>query len=206
MPIDSDEASDPPWPLGNLKRQHYKVIVIDPPWRWQAWSSRGLQKSPQTHYNCMDLAAIKQLPIAELADTEGCTLLLWATAPMIPEALDTLQAWGFTFKTMAAWAKRSSTGAKWAFGTGYIFRSAAEFIMVGTRGSPKQKVKNVRNLFVAPVREHSRKPAILFENAEALWDGPYAEVFSREARYGWDSFGDEPTKFTSNSEIDTLIF
>jgi N6-adenosine-specific RNA methylase IME4 len=116
-----------------------------------------------------------------------------------------LQAWGYTFKTMATWAKRSSTGAKWAFGTGYIFRSAAEFILVGTRGKPKQKVKNVRNLFIAPVREHSRKPDIIFEYAEALWDGPYAEVFSREARHGWDRFGDEPDRFVSNPEIDALI-
>ena len=33
------------------------------------------------------------------------------------------------------------------------------------------------------------------KQAEALFAGPYCEVFSRSSRPGWDSFGDEVGKF-----------
>jgi N6-adenosine-specific RNA methylase IME4 len=60
-----------------------------------------------------------------------------ATAPMLPDAIALMKAWGFTFKSAGTWAKRSSTGKKWAFGTGYCFRSAAEFYLLGTIGKSK---------------------------------------------------------------------
>jgi N6-adenosine-specific RNA methylase IME4 len=50
----------------------------------------------------MDLAAIKALPVAALAHPDGCALALWATAPMLPQAIEVMAAWGFTYKTMSA--------------------------------------------------------------------------------------------------------
>lgn len=91
--------------------------------------------------------------------------------------------------------KQSSTGEKWAFGTGYCFRSAAEFFLLGTIGKPKIRSKSVRNLMVAPIREHSRKPDAQYEIVEELFEGPYVEVFSRSARPGWHSWGLESGKF-----------
>lgn len=108
---------------------------------------------------------------------------------MLPDAIGLMKAWGFTFKSAGTWAKQSSTGRAWAFGTGYCFRSAAEFFLLGTIGTPKVKSRSIRNLMVAPVREHSRKPDQQFDNAEQLYDGPYSELFSRTARPGWDAWG-----------------
>ena len=139
----------------------------------------------------MTLRAIKALPVGALAHPDGCALVMWATAPMLPDAIETVEAWGFTFKSAGAWAKRSSTGAKWAFGTGYCFRSAAEFFLLATRGKPRQQVRNVRNLIVAPVREHSRKPAAMYAACEALWAGPRIELFARQRREGWAAWGDQ---------------
>ena len=173
----------------------YRVILADPPWSFKTFSDKGLGKSPQQHYGCMTLDDIINMPVDQLADPAGCVLILWATAPMMPQALTTMLAWGFGYKTMGAWAKQSSTGKKWSFGTGFVYRSAAEFWLYGTIGKPKQKVRNVRNLVVAPVREHSRKPEQMRRNIEALWDGPYLELFSRETACGWDSWGNETSKF-----------
>lgn len=189
-------------PFPNLPRGHFKVIMADPAWTFRTYSDKGLKKSPQSHYRCMPLADIKALPVASLAAPD-CALLMWGTAPMLPEAIDTLTAWGFTYKTAGAWHKRSSTGAKDAFGPGYIFRSATEFYLVGTRGKPAQKSRSIRNLIVAPVREHSRKPDEMRRNVEALWDGPYLELFAREAAPGWASWGDQPDKF--RPETATLL-
>ena len=94
---------------------------------------------------------------------------------MLREAIQLMASWGFTYKTGGSWAKQSSTGKKWAFGTGYILRSAAEPYLLGTIGSPSYNSASVRNLIVAPVREHSRKPDDMHPMIEQLVEGPYLE-------------------------------
>jgi N6-adenosine-specific RNA methylase IME4 len=123
-------------------------------------------------------------------------LIMWATAPMLPDAFEVMAAWGFKFKTAGAWAKESKSGEKIAFGTGYVYRSAAEFYLLGTIGKPAIKSKSVRNLIWAPVREHSRKPDQMHADVEALFDGPYLELFAREARPGWTVWGNQADKFS----------
>ena len=91
-----------------------------------------------------------------------------------------------------ACAKQSKTGQKWAFGTGYLLRSSAEFFLIGTRGHPRQLSRSARNLIIAPVREHSRKPDAMYVLIEATWPGPYVELFARYPRAGWRQWP-EPT-------------
>lgn len=182
------------WPFGDLVPMRYGCIIADPPWAFRLYSDAGDRKSPQHYYDCMDAAAIWDLPVSQLAAPD-CALFMWATAPMIRDALNVMRSWGFTYKTMGAWAKRSKADKAWAFGTGYCFRSAAEFFLLGTIGKPKVMSRSVRNLIVAPVREHSRKLDQLHGMAESLYAGPYAELFAREARQGWDCWGNEVGKF-----------
>lgn len=172
----------------------FGVILADPAWSFRTYSAAGLEKSPQAHYGCMTLADIGVLPVASVAAPD-CALIMWATAPMLPQALHTMQAWGFAFKSVGAWAKQSKTGLKWGFGTGFILRSASEFWLIGTRGKPKPLVRNVRNLIVAPVREHSRKPEQIYDIAERLYAGPRLEMFGRQRRPGWEIWGNEADRF-----------
>lgn len=182
------------WPFGDLLMFRYGLILADPPWAFRLHSDKGDRKSPQAHYPCMGQADLATLPVNQLAASD-CALLMWATAPMIREAITLMAAWGFTYKTMGSWAKQSSTGAAWAFGTGYCFRSASEFFLLGTTGKPKVRSRSVRNLIVAPVREHSRKPDQLHAMAEALYAGPYVELFARKRRAGWDAWGNDVDRF-----------
>lgn len=182
------------WPFGSIRPLSIGCFVSDPPWRFKNYSAKGEAKNPSAHYGCMDLADIAKLPVNQLAAPDAA-MLMWATAPMLPEAVALMKAWGFTFKSAGAWAKQSSTGKAWAFGTGYCFRSAAEFFLLGTIGNPKVQSRSVRNLIVAPVREHSRKPDDQYEMAEALFEGPYLELFSRASRPGWQHWGNESGKF-----------
>lgn len=186
------------WPFGDLKPFHYGAILADPPWYFRNYSAKGEMKNPVAHYDCMDMAALERLPVNHLAAPD-CAMFMWATAPMLPQAIYLLAAWGFTFKSAGAWAKQSSTGKAWAFGTGYCFRSASEFYLLGTRGKPKVQSRSIRNLIVAPVREHSRKPDDLHAHAEALFEGPYAELFGREQREGWEVWGNQTEKFTTEA-------
>jgi N6-adenosine-specific RNA methylase IME4 len=102
---------------------------------------------------------------------------------------------GLHLKTAGAWAKQSRTGKAWAFGTGHVLRSAAEFWLIGTIGRPPVLAHGERNLIVAPVREHSRKPDALRGAMERLFGGPCCELFARGSREGWSVWGNEIGRF-----------
>jgi len=182
------------WPFGDLRMFGYGLILLDPAWAFRNWSAKGEAKNPSAHYDVMSLDQLKALPVGHLAAPD-CACVMWGIAPMLDVAIDLLRHYGFTFKTMGGWAKQSSTGRKWQFGPGYIFRSALEPYIVGTIGSPPVLVHDVRNLIVAPVREHSRKPDEMHANLERLYPGPRVELFARQRRAGWDSWGNEADKF-----------
>lgn len=183
-----------PWPFDGLIPLRYGAIIADPPWAYTLYSAAGEKKAPQAHYGCMPFDQLAALPVNQLAAPD-CALIMWATAPLLPDAICLMSAWGFTYKTAGTWAKRGKADGAWSFGTGYILRSAAEFYIIGTTGRPRVRSRSVRNLIVAPVREHSRKPDDLHRQIEQLWHGPYAELFGRERRPGWDVWGNEVGKF-----------
>lgn len=178
------------WPFAPLTPLRYGAIIADPPWRFMNFSANGEKKNPVAHYRCTTTSKIAALPVSQLAAPD-CALVMWATAPMLDSAFHVMREWGFHFKTAGAWAKQSKTGTKLAFGTGYVLRSAAEFFLVGTIGKPEIRSRSERNLILAPVREHSRKPDAMHEIVERLFAGPYCELFARRARPGWDVWGDE---------------
>ena len=61
----------------------YGVIYADPPWRYKVWNGKG---RIEKHYPTMELENIMALPVGELTDKD-CALFLWATLPMLQEAL-----------------------------------------------------------------------------------------------------------------------
>lgn len=170
------------------QRGGYGVILADPPWRFATRGKLGPKAAP---YAVLSLVDLCRLPVWTIA-ADDAVCVMWTIQTHIDQALQVLGAWGFAYKTMGTWAKTSSTGKKWAFGTGFIYRNAAEFYIVGTKGRPKQVSKSVRNLIIEPVREHSRKPDRMYRDLEALY--PKArkiELFARARRRGWAAWGDE---------------
>ncbi len=178
----------------NLPIGPYDLIMADPPWYFATRSKKGITaKGAGGQYATMNLDQIKALPISQMAAPD-CLLWLWATNPMLPQALEVLEAWGFTFKTAGHWAKRTRHG-KQAFGTGYILRCAGEPFLIGTRGQPKT-ARNIRSVIEGPIREHSRKPDEAFTAAENLIPAARrVELFSRQRREGWTVWGNEANKF-----------
>ena len=172
----------------------YQFIMADPPWNFELRSEAGDEKSAQAQYDCMSLEDINALPVGKLAGADSL-LWLWCTHPMLPQALETLSAWGFTFKTSGVWSKRNPESGKLAFGTGYVLRCASEPFLIGTIGSPKT-TRSTRTVIEGPRREHSRKPDEAYTAAESLMpDIRRADLFSRQTRSGWDNWGDEAEKF-----------
>lgn len=175
----------------------YSCILADPPWKFKTYSAKGITaKGAEGQYPCMTLDDIKALPVSEIA-AKDCFLFLWATFPMLPEALEVMKEWGFKYKTGASWIKKTKNG-KIAFGTGYILRSASELLLVGTRGNPKVLNKSTRNFIDGVVREHSRKPDSQYAFIENLVGGERIELFARQSWNGWDCWGNETDKFERN--------
>lgn len=170
----------------------YSVILADPPWAFRAWSNKGMGRSAEQHYSTMRLEDIKALPVADLA-AEDCVLFLWATFPMLKEALEVIDTWGFTYKTVAfTWVKenRKSPGLFW--GLGYWTRANAEVCLLATRGSPKRQSAAVHQVILSPVERHSKKPDEVQERIVTLMgDVPRVELFARQETPGWDVWGNE---------------
>lgn len=172
----------------------YDVILADPPWKYRNWSKRGEGKGAAAQYDTMAVDDIMRLPVGNIAAKDS-VLFMWATFPLLPQAFAVMRAWGFDYKTGGAWAKKTKNG-KDAFGTGYIFRSAAELFLVGTRGHVSPMNRKTRNIINAVAREHSRKPDEQYELIENLFPGTNRiELFARQHREGWDVFGNETDKF-----------
>lgn len=181
------------WPWGDLQPHTYDFIMSDFAWHFALRSNKGEAKSAQAQYRTMTLDQIKSLPVLDLV-TENAVHWMWATNPMLPQALEVMKAQGFEYKTAGTWLKTTVHG-KIAFGTGYILRSSNEPFLIGTRGSPRTS-KSVRSGFTGLVREHSRKPEEAYEAAERLMpNARRLELYSRMNRPGWDSYGDEAGKF-----------
>lgn len=199
-PVPDPGSAHPGFP--GLKAWHYNLIMADPPWKWSAWSDAGMSRAPEAEYGTMPLDTIKALPVRELA-WKDCILWLWAHPSMLPQALDVIAAWGFTFTTTGVWVKRTPRG-KLGFGKGHVLRNASEPFLIGTLGKPAT-ARNVRSVIESPVvegpvREHSRKPDEAYEAADALRMGPKADLFSRQSRPGWDAWGLEAGKFDARAE------
>lgn len=82
-------------------------------------------------------------------------------------------------------------------GTGYWTRANPEQCLLFTRGSPKRLSASIEKLIVSPRREHSRKPDEIYERIEKLVGGPYLELFSRQERAGWKTWGNQVGKFSA---------
>jgi N6-adenosine-specific RNA methylase IME4 len=173
---------------------HYGVIYADPPWTFSTYSRKGKGRSAEAYYDCMTLADIKALPVAEWAAND-CILFLWTTDPLLEKAFEVIRAWGFTYKTVGFyWVKLRKpdslyNDSSFFTGLGFWTRANPEPCLLATRGTPHRLSANVRKLIVSPRREHSRKPDEAYARIEALCKGPYLEMFARSSQPGWDRWG-----------------
>jgi N6-adenosine-specific RNA methylase IME4 len=193
---------------GPTRAGEYRVIYADPPWRFATYSDKGKGRSAEAHYDCLSLDEIKALPVADWAARDA-VLLLWATDPLLPRALEVIEAWGFAYKTVGFyWVKLNKSAAPITLGNGPLLserdfftglgfwtRANPEPCLLATRGHPKRVAGDVQKLLIAPRRQHSRKPQDAYERIERLLPGPYLEMFARQGRPGWDGWGNQPGLF-----------
>ena len=190
----------------------YKCIAADPPWHFRArtalqvgnWTSR---RDAEKHYSVMALDDIMAMPVRQVAAPDA-HLFIWTTGPCLRQTFDVIEAWGFRYSGVAfTWVKlkRSHDDRQLTVlplierdlhvGLGLTTRKNAEFCLLARRGNARRQAKDVREIILAPVREHSRKPDEFFARVERYCEGPRLELFSRQRRPGWDAYGNQTDKF-----------
>ena len=178
------------WPT-----KKYNVIYADPPWSYSfkeptaskgGSNGSGYSAGVDYYYKTMDLADIQNLPINDITEKD-CVCFMWAVNPQLPEALDTMKMWGFTYKTTFTWHKERCKGM------GYWFRGHTEFLLLGVKGHGIRAFRSlVHNIKILPVEQHSKKPdwfrSLIEEVTPEL---TRIELFARQKTNGWDVWGNE---------------
>jgi N6-adenosine-specific RNA methylase IME4/ParB-like chromosome segregation protein Spo0J len=163
--------------------QCYPIIYADPPWKFELFDEEsGGERVPP--YPTMDIDELKVMSIPAMDDA---VLFMWATSSHLGDAVDLVQAWGFTLKTTAVWVKPS-------IGLGYLLRNRHELLLVASKGNIPGPLPGNRpdSVIEAPRREHSRKPDEAYELIERMYpELPKIELFARAPREGWTAWGNQ---------------
>ncbi len=174
-----------------LPAKKFGVILADPEWRFEPYSrDTGMDRAADNHYPTSETDVICARPVHDIA-ADDCALFLWATVPMLPDALRVMAAWGFEYKSHMVWKKDR-------LGTGYWFRNQHELLLVGMRGdrlpAPAPGTQ-FPSLIEAPLGEHSEKPDVFYEVIERYFPNlAKIELNARRARSEWHAWGNEAPK------------
>lgn len=167
----------------------YSIIYADPAWSYNDKKCNG---NAEDHYKTMSIEDICNLNVGGVTE-ENSVLFMWATYPMLKEALRVGESWGFKYKSIAfQWVKLNKKNGKPFFGLGRWTRGNTECCLLFVKGKPQRKSNSVFQLIQSPIREHSRKPDEAREKIiELMGDLPRLELFAREKTKGWDVWGNE---------------
>lgn len=180
------------------EKSNFATVVVDPPWehpdsgaRTQStagnWRGKWLGYESGLPYERMTLQGIKALPVPDLAAVDA-HLYLWTTNGFLRRAYEVVDAWGFRPSALLTWCK-----APMGIGLGGPFTNTTEFVIFARRGSlqPLRRWDSTWFQFKRPYNHnggpaHSAKPEGFLDVVEQVSPGPYAELFARRARLGWE--------------------
>lgn len=167
----------------------YQIIYVDPPWSYRnKKTGGGMTSGSENKYPTLSLDEIANMPIVNIAD-KNSVLFLWATVPLLPEALSVMSAWDFKYKTMLTWRKIMSLGM------GYWFRGQCEHLLMGVKGKVKAFRLQEPNFIQCKALRHSQKPEqfrdLINRATKNINPCNKIELFARQTVGGWDSWGDQ---------------
>lgn len=183
----------------------YRCIVMDPCWEEHGGGGRGAQN----HYATMSLSDIARtiLNAPVWRPAASAHLWCWVTDNFLLDGLSLIDQLGFRYVRTLCWVKmlggavmpedlgwpaRKLAQASLQIGLGQYARGSHELCLFATRGDAMLPAKAPPSVIFAERTKHSRKPDACFTQwFEAVSPGPRLEMFAREARAGWDAWGNE---------------
>ena len=182
-----------------MSGQRYRTIVGDPPWPikdsgprtrstagfWDRPNATGMVS--RVPYPTMSLEEIAALPIDTYAEPDA-HLYVWTINAYIEQTYEIVRSWGFKPSTLLTWCK-----APMGIGLGGAYTITTEYVLYARRGTlkPTRRWDSTWFQFKRPYNHngapaHSAKPEGFLDVVEQVSPGPYAELFARRARFGWD--------------------
>jgi len=175
--------------VAELPADKFSVIYADPPWAYNDKQGGAISESygaAEKHYPSMTMAELKALDVPSMA-ADNCVLWLWATCPLLEDALELCKAWGFKYKAQFVWDKVKHN-------MGHYNSVRHELLLVCTKGSATpENVKLFDSVQSIERTEHSRKPEEFRDIINTLYpSGKKIELFRRgDAPEGWQTWGNE---------------
>jgi len=172
-----------------LPEGKYRVIYADPPWHYGdgRTGDRMTATGALHHYPTMKLSELKALDIPSIA-ADDAVLFLWATSPLLPDALELVPAWGFKYKACFVWDKVKHN-------LGHYNSVRHEFLLICTKGSATPDSSKLLDSVqvIEKTKKHSEKPEEFRTIIDTLYPhGPRIELFRRgNAPDGWKVWGNE---------------
>jgi len=178
-----------------MKCKKYNIIYADPAWDYGNTKVKNTTAFGivEKHYPSMKFEDIKNLPIDKIADKD-CYLFLWVTSPFLQKGFEIIKAWGFKYATVGfVWVKMTNDKSKVrGDGLGHYTNSNAEYCLIARKGKYWRNSRKIKQIVLEPKDIHSKKP---FEVANRIvglcGDLPRVELFARDKKDGWDSWGNE---------------
>ena len=166
----------------------YKTLYLDPPWKI-CTGGKGGWGTPQNHYPVMYVKDIYEdiKWVKDLMD-EQSHMYMWVVNNKIEDALWLINQLGFKYITNVCWVKDK-------IGMGQYFRGQHELLFFCRKGNPlPYKYENGKKVTISsvvkhPKSEHSKKPHLFYDIIEKVSYEPYLELFARNERGNWDSWG-----------------
>lgn len=193
-------------PMSPAPEGKFRVACIDFPWHFQGFGKTDEEKTrnPQRHYPTMDVDHICSLPIMDVMEKDAL-VWMWITGPMLVAGAHSKIFRAYDLKPSAmgfVWIKTKKNfdietlhrtpllEADLFCSTAFTTLQNAEFCLLARRGNGMPRLqRNIRQVIVEPVREHSRKPELSYKRIEAYSHGPRIDIFGGRPRDGWTYWG-----------------
>ena len=183
----------------------FPTILADPNWEYQNFGAKK-HGAARGHYTGSGVEYIASIPVQRWA-RKDTILFLWATLPKLDQAIDVMRAWGFSLVSAVPWVKTVPGNGELAKGIGFWHYGTSEVLLECRCGNAKGPAYEKgdekpdalltwdgdlgERVFYARRAGHSRKPLSLIEWIEARFPGPLLELFARDTRVGWETWGHE---------------
>lgn len=181
--------------INNLHKQ-YDLIYADPPWKQKRGGRKSVRPNSsgcELDYPVISLDEIKQhLQTVTNSAAENSILFLWTIDKYLFEAQNIAEQLGYKLHARMIWNKVTGIPAAFTvrFGHEYLlYMYKGKLLPVATEERGK-----IHTVFTERVKRHSQKPEIAYQIIERLYPNAVRlEMYARNERDGWDSWGNELT-------------
>ena len=181
--------------IKNLKQNNkkYDIVYADPPWKQKKGGykkARPKSSGSELDYPTLSIDDIKDI-LSSVSTNDKHNFFIWTIDKYLKECEDMMKDLGYNLHSRIIWNK--VTGIPAAFTVRYSHEYLLWFYKKGNILKPHKETEGkYSTVFTEQVSRHSKKPIYTYEMIEDMFrDSEKLELFARNERKGWDSFGNE---------------